>query len=234
MLWHRISSIIMSLLLIAPTTSPAATTVYRDPGRFFAALAATVVRTEDYETTTLGTIISPGTVLNGISYGFSDGRSGRIGNDFNNIGSRGLYPAGVPNFFDAGQSFSVTFAAPVRAVGGYFNVAPSASNVLKLTAAGVTADGGGPDDAADLTTFYFLGIISTASFVTATFGAEPNAASGFNFDNLVYSVAPSTPIPPSTPAVPENATWLMMLTGFAIVGAAQRRMRRASFAPVAG
>lgn len=219
------SAFIGSLLLIAPTMSAAATTIYRDPGSFFAALGSAVVQTEDYETTALGTIIPQGTALNGVTYGFSDGRSGRIGNDFNNIGSQGLYPSGDPNFFDAGQSFSVTFAAPLRAVGGYFNVAPSASNVLRLTAAGAVADGGGPSDFADLTTFYFLGIISTTTFTTATFGAESDAASGFNFDNLVYSNAPDVPV---VPVVPEAATWLMMLTGFAVAGLALRRMRRVS------
>ncbi len=215
--------LIASLLVITPTASSAATTIYRDPGSFFAALGSSSAQTEDYESTALGTTIAPGTALNGITYGFSDGRTGRIGNDYNNIGTRGLYPLGDPNFFDAGQSFSVTFAAPVLAVGGYFNVAPSPSNTLRLTAAGTVADGGGPGDFADLTTFYFLGIISTTSFSTATFGVEADAPSGYNFDNLVYAAAPTV-----GPVVPEPATWLMMLSGFAFAGVALRRGRRAS------
>lgn len=67
----------------------------------------------------------------------------------------------------------------------------------------------------------FAGVIDTIPFLSVTFsGSSPN--DGIDFDRLQYKF---------DNAVPEPTTWLMMIAGFGLVGASQRR--RASRAVVA-
>ena len=62
----------------------------------------------------------------------------------------------------------------------------------------------------------FVGIIDTIPFLSVTFSATANN-DGIDFDRLQYRTAAVTP------GVPEPATWVLMLGGFGLVGAAYRR-----------
>lgn len=212
-----IASIGLGLCALA---SPAfgVTTVYTDPTSFNAALGDSTIAVEGYETGALNQLITSGSSYNGVTYTFSGGRTGQISNTYNRIGTRSLEAlgtTGVNDFFLPGQSINVTFMKPLSAIGGWFNVGPSATDALFLmNAAGASVVGGGPTDSADFSTLYFLGIISDTPFNQASFGTTAGAGSGFNFDNLTSA------------GVPEPATWATMIAGFALVGLMMRRRRR--------
>ena len=211
------STLLVAAFAIAAPAS-AATVGYTDPAAFAAAVPGLTI-IEDYEGGVLETTIADGAVYNSVRYDFSGGRSGRIGNTYFNIGAQSLHAAGSPNFFDEGESFTIHFAAPVNAVGGYFNIAPSTFEAASLTAAGGSIAGAGPADTADFGTFYFLGLLSDTAFSSATFAVATGSASGWNFDNLIARVAVAD-------AIPEPATWGTMILGFTIVGAVMRRRQQ--------
>ncbi len=79
-----------------------------------------------------------------------------------------------------------------------------------------------------------LGFIVKDIDYTATTGVDPTDPTGFvtglTFANAVQTTVTQTPIivnVPGTGAVPEPATWAMMILGFGFVGGALRRQRQA-------
>ena len=115
---------------------------------------------------------------------------------FNRIGKQSLALSRPPDdtldgFFLPGDSFSVTFARPISAVGIFFNTTATltAGDLFINTPAGA-AGTGGPVSNYDAGGLFFAGLISDSSFSTATFGAVGGGhlSSGFNVDDLTYAV----------------------------------------------
>ena len=111
--------------------------------------------------------------------------------------------AGLRISFFPGESFTVTFSAPVQALGIYFNVRASAaaSDYIFIDTPYGRASSGG--NTFDIDPFFFVGVVSDAPFSTATFGATLASPSGFNVDNMIRA----------TLAVPEPSTWMLLLIG---------------------
>lgn len=204
----------LGLLALVPLgRAEAAIISYTSSAAFLAAAGGSVV-TETYEGLAVGTIILDGTTVNGISYdSFPAGKDGRIDNLYNRIGTRSLAAAPpASGFFIAGESVTVSFPFAVDAVGIFFNVASSPLNTLQVQTAAGTAGNGA---AYDVTTLYFVGLISDVPFASATFAGLPGIASGFNLDNLSYRAA-----------VPEPTGLAFLGLGIAaIVRARARRVR---------
>ncbi len=207
--------------IFAAIPAQAATSIFTDPVSFAAALGGAAVNVQSYENAPVNSTISSGQVFEGVTYAFNNNRTGRIGNIFNRIGDQSLEAVadnGNPNFFVPGNTISMTFGTALTAVGGYFNANTSLVDQFFLTAAGVTATGGGAMDSYDVSTLFFIGIVSDEAFSTATFGALNGTTGVYNFDDLTTVNAIG--------AVPEPATWAMMIIGFGFAGMALRRRQR--------
>ena len=126
-------------------------------------------------------------------------------------GTRAVYGA-TPD------SLTFTFATPITHFGvdtiGFGNVGTSDLTVAwgansSTLYSNISAPGG---------TVFFAGIIDTVGFTSVTFtGTAPN--DGIAFDRLQVKGA-----------VPEPASWAMLITGFGMVGFAARRRRNAAVA----
>ena len=96
---------------------------------FDAAIAGSSVIVEQYATGTNGQIVANGGTFDGLTYSFTTGplgtlTGGIITNEFNSfsgLSAAGNQSTGQRFFFD-GDQVSVTFPAPIRAVGVFFNV----------------------------------------------------------------------------------------------------------------
>jgi PEP-CTERM motif-containing protein len=205
-----LSGFLFAALLLAE--SAFATTInYTSSAAFLSALSGEMVVIETYETQALNSLIPSGSTVDGITYNsFPAATSGRIDNLFNRIGNQSLAleRGGVASFFFPGDSMTVTFPHSVNAVGIFFNVAQSPVGSLGINTAVGTATNG---PTYDISTFYFVGLISDTSFTSATIFGNSNIASGFNVDNLTY-------------ASPEPST--LLLLGFGLVGVAVWVRRR--------
>ena len=208
-----------ALALIAfallPVGADAAVITYTDSAAFLAAAGGGVV-TETYEGLALNSLISDGATVNGITYDFPAGKSGRIDNLYNRVGNQSLAaaPPGDSYFFQ-GESLTVTFTSAVNAVGIFFNVNPSPLNSLQIQTAAGTAGNGAVYDFSSL---YFVGLISDVAFNAATIAGLPNAGSGFNLDNLGYR--------PAAAVIPEPVSMALLALGLGSVGLRVRRARR--------
>jgi len=218
-----------SCALLGLSRPAAAQTTYTSSAAFTAALGGAPTTTEGYETPPPNTLISNGTTLDGLTYsGLPVGVQGRIDNTYFNFGSQSLAASRpsnpIANFFRGGESFTVTFAAPMTAVGIFFNANNSAASVngdfFIQTPVGTANTGA----AYDQTTFYFAGLISNTPFTTATFGSSSanNGANVFNADNLTYR--PSAPVPEASTTV---SLGLLLLLGMGGMVVAARRRKTA-------
>ena len=205
-------------MVAATTPSRAAITSFIDPSAFDAALAGSPTITETYEALALGTLIPSGATVNGITYNsFPIGTAGGlVTSAFNAIGSQSLATdrlESTQDFFFPGESFSVSFTSPIRAVGIYFNVvnSPALNPYLYVNTPVGTATGGGAGDVPDISSLFFVGLISDVSFGAATFGATLDAPSGYNVDNLIRA------------SIPEPATLMLLGLGLAGLGFSRRK-----------
>lgn len=182
-----------------------------------------------------GDSINEGDTLNGVT--FTDLPSdtlGRLTGQFNKFGdfSLALYrgidsEAFDESFFFPGESFSVSFAQPINAIGIFFNANPNPDNQFFIqTMVGTAFTGAG--QSYDQDTFFFAGIVSDTPFTAATIGAtepfqgdgiRPFANQGFNADNLNFSVG-------SVSAVPEPGAYALMGMGAFGLGCVALRYRK--------
>jgi hypothetical protein len=195
---------------------------YTSSAAFQAAVAAGTMSFEGFESGAADQLITSGSSFNGLTYSFSDGRTGRIDSRYNSFDSFGLAalqvgdPSDPDDFFDPGNSITVTFGSAVNAFGVFFIIEPTLPGSLRVqTNTGELAESGASFDTPNpLQPFYFVGLVSDVAFTSVTFGATDAAASGFTVDNLHFGTV-----------VPEPAT--LTLCGLALLaaGAASRRRR---------
>jgi hypothetical protein len=217
-----LSSIILAIGL--SSNAEAATFTFTTSADFFDSLEAAPRFTETFEALPTDTIISAGTVLNGITYeSFKGPLAGRIDSNFSRFGGASLAAERDGNldtidFFNPKESFSVSFATPVYAVGIFFNASPTQNNsdFYIKTPVGIAATGGDSSNY-DLGTFFFAGLISDTPFTTATFGAQ-SSGSSYNVDNLTYALHPEP--------IPEPTTILGSAIALGIISTKRKRHKR--------
>lgn len=254
----------MRTLLLAATLVPVAVgsaradvMTYTDGAAFQAALAGTIA-TQGYEGTGVNSTIPQGGNFGGVVYTFSaptlggSQATGRIDGvvpgylPLVGLGTQSLAvfrtttAFGEPSnqsFFYPGESITLTFPTPVRAVGIYFggfDPGPGPGNThagdFFIQAAGGQAGnglnavpgtpvpGGGPLNP----TLYFVGLTSTVPFTTAVIGGiDRGTNGGFNLDNLTTATALATPA-----AIPEPGT--LVAFGLMFAGGLACRRRAAA------
>lgn len=210
-----------AFMAVGVGAAQAATTTYTSSADFDAATAGHQT-IEDFSSGTAGETIPNGGVFDGATYTTAGGSTldGTIitnqFNSFSGLSLGGDQSNGAAQFFFSGDSVTVTFAAPVFAVGVFFNVNQGSGNFV-LTAAGATVSTGSA--VYDTSTFVFDGLVSDTSFTTATFSSNDGGAgtASYNIPEIITEAA--------GPAVPEPAIWAMMLMGFGGLGAMLRRRR---------
>jgi hypothetical protein len=193
--------------------------LFTSSAAFLSALGSTAI-TETYESLPLNSLIPAGSTIDGITYTSfptdADGAEaeGRIDNLFNSLGNQSLAlqrddedPA-LTGFFFPGDSMTVSFPSPVDAVGIFFNVGVSPVGSLTVT---TTAGSAGNGPSYDVSTLYFVGLISDTPFTSATIGGDLTVTTGFNLDNLTYA------------PIPEPASLILLATGLVTLAARRRR-----------
>jgi hypothetical protein len=191
---------------------------------FLSALSG--VNTEDFESLPAGQ--TPSTVL-----AFT-GTNGTInatltgGGAINNFPNTGAYAtSGVQYYDNQFNAYTISFSSAVAAFGFYGTDIGDVGEALTVVLG--YANGGSATLTVPNTvngnngSLLFYGIIDTANpFTSVTF--NQSGADRFGFDDLTIGDVGQVTNPP---AVPEPATWAMMLTGFGLVGAAARRRKAA-------
>jgi hypothetical protein len=176
-------------------------------------LATSGLTVENYGSYAAGTLVPEGSTLGTLSYSFNttSGLGGIITDQFNSFTGTSLGAnQGGAQFFFGNEGFTVTFAAPVTAVGIFANVNLGTSFVLNAATGSLAQT----VNIYDTSTFGFFGITSSTPFSSATFTSQ-DAFSTFNIPEIEFQVA----------AVPEPSTWAMMILGFAGIGLMAYRRR---------
>lgn len=196
-----------------------ATTFFTSSSAFDAATSGDTFTKEQYSSGTAGELINGGTVFDGLTYSFTARPSGTllggiITNKFNSFSglSLGGNQSGGDQFFFGGDSFTVTFPKAIKAVGVFFNVNANSGNYDVNSSVGTASTG---STSYDTKTFVFDGIVSTTPFTSITVTSDNASLGSFNIPEIEFSAA-----------VPEPATWAMLLFGFLGIGAMMRAAHR--------
>ena len=115
----------------------------------------------------------------------------------------------------SGATTTFTFAAPQVAFGGIFNMTPGGlGSSLRFFIDGVELATQVPSVGGE----QFFGFSSTTAFssVRVASGSNPGQET-YNLDNLRFAAG----------AVPEPATWAMLILGFGVIGGAMRTRQQA-------
>jgi hypothetical protein len=189
---HLLSSLALVFCVFVGDLS-ATTITFTSSAAFTLALAGRPVILEGYDSYAANSTIASGSVLNGVRYDSFPGTSmGRIDNNYNHFGTQSLalYRKSDANpnksFFNPGDTLSMSFVAPVYAMGIFFNAnftKPGSLGILTTPVGTVTT--GGP--IYDTGTFYFAGILSDVPFSTVTVGSNSKSSSSYNLDNLSFT-----------------------------------------------
>ncbi|HLK69418.1 MAG TPA: PEP-CTERM sorting domain-containing protein [Bryobacteraceae bacterium] len=214
----RLLTALTVLVLMMVSSATAGVVTYTSSTAFFAALAGATPQVEDYSSPVFsdGQDISLGSTLDGITYSDFVLTGGAtqldITNKFNSFSGLSLGADHTTNagltFFFGGEGATITFAAPVFAVGIFDNVNLNSGN-YSVTAAGTTAST--DSTAYDTSTFVFAGLISTTPFTSASFTSSDSALGSFNVAEIV------------SVATPEPSAWFGL--GLIALALAWRRIR---------
>jgi microcystin-dependent protein len=191
-----------------------------------AAFDAAILAFQDQQTvdfgdaTATGTLIASGSAFDGITFSYMiDPYTLRITDAFGTTSppnSLGLNSA--DDAFLGGDAFDMTFDRPVSALGLYVIGEDIIAGDLTLTiGTGGSVSNGTPDLLLTDGEAFFLGLIDTTSFTTATLSSVPEFYV-FNVDDIRTAVAPVNG------AVPEPSTLALCVAG--AIGLAAWRRRR--------
>jgi hypothetical protein len=184
-----------ALLIGGATLSPALAGVqtFTSSAAFDAAIAGSTTTIENYSSGTAGQTIANGGTFNGNTYTVAG--TGLLGsiitsqfNSFSGLSLGGNESDGT-QFFFGGDSVTVTFAAPVKAVGVFFNVNPSSGNYTLDAGTGSVSTGSATFDTK---TFVFDGINSTVAFTSVTFFSTDTSLGSFNIPEIVTAAPEPT------------------------------------------
>jgi hypothetical protein len=123
-----------------------------------------------------------------------------------------------------------TFTGGAQAIGGNFFGSDISGLFLAgdITLVATDSSGSVTQTIINATTNSFLGFVSTTAVTSLTVTSVQPAATFLwpTVDNLVLAKRAAVVVP----TVPESSTWLMMITGFGLVGGAMRRRTTARIA----
>ncbi len=201
--------VVGTALASAMMAQPAGAAVYTSSAAFAAATSGLTV--ENYGSYAAGTLIPDGSTLGGLTYSFNTGANlgGVVTNLYNSFSGNSLAakqatgPLTSGDFFYGNNSFTVMFPTAITALGIFSNTNNPIALTLTTSSGTVTRS----YTVYDTITFDFLGVTTSTPFTSATF-----TSSDYNIPEIEFGAS----------AVPELATWAMMILGFGLVG---RRLR---------
>jgi len=210
---HILTSALPALVLLSAVAGSASAATFTSSSSF--AASTTGLTVENYGGYAPGTLVPDGSSLGALTYTFSTGAGlgGVVTNDYNSFTGNSLAakqvvgPLSGSDFFYSGESFTVYFPTAVTAVGIFSNTNLPVDALLTTSSGGATTT----FNTYDTATFGFLGYTSATPFTSATF-----TSSTYNIPEIEFGAA----------AVPEPATWAMMVLGLVGIGAGLRRMRQ--------
>ena len=210
-----------ALLIGMVNISQASTMTFTDHATFLAALPgpASIL---DFDSLAAGTLLSSGTTTDGVTFTYDiAGETMKIVDAFDTTSpGNSLGLTGGDDAFLDGDAFDLGFDQEVNALGMFFITSdPALAGEIQLSASVGTALNAGTESfiLSDGGSGYFVGLISTDSFSTASIGfaADGEINFAYNVDDI------------TTAAVPEPSTFLLLGTG--VLGLiAYRRKRHAA------
>jgi hypothetical protein len=215
--FHRIVVVWAAIGAVALGSQQAKATTYTNSAAF--AAAATGITINDFSSYAAGALLPNGSPLGGLTYTFNTGAGlgGVITSGFYNSFSGNSLAAkqvggglSSSDFFLANEGFTVVFPTAVTAFAVFSNTNLPVGATLS-TSSGTAAT---TFTTYDTSTFGFLGFTSDTPFMSATF-----TSSIFNIPLIAYG---------SVSAVPEPATWAMMILGFIGIGTVTYRRRKSA------
>jgi hypothetical protein len=180
------------------------------------AAAATTIISENFETG-LGVFSASGQVgvANGANYIPCCGATGNLTNNFVAFGSGGVPSGTISATFNSvlGQAYALSFDYGVLGIG---------QDSLSVTIGGISTTFVFKDANNDLDTalgLVSLDFVGTGAPIALSFSSDGAANADAIIDNILLATVDA--------ALPEPATWAMMLLGFAGIGIAVRRRKTA-------
>jgi hypothetical protein len=177
----------------------AGATTYTSSSAFNAATAADSFTVENYSSGTSGQTIPNGGSFDGLTYNVNGTtlNGSIITNQFNSFSglSLGGNQSGGAQFFFGGDSVTVTFPTPIKAIGVFFNVNANSGNYDLNTPVG---DVSTSSATFDTSTFVFDGITSVTPFSSITLVSENTALGSYNVPEIEFAVV-TTPLPGAFP-----------------------------------
>jgi len=210
-----------ALLLGGASAGHAAVVGYTAQAAYAAATTNSVdVQTVTFENAASGTLFSSGTGTGGLSFAYNfPGYTMTVGSLFTTTsGTRYLGLNNGDVSFYLGDDFGINFNRSVNAVGLYVITGSGvlAGDFTLSNGNGSVRNSATPDRVlSDGSTAFFLGLFETApgvTFSSVTLSSVAGPLITFNIDDI-------------TSAVPEPASWLLLLGGAALLGTHARRQR---------
>lgn len=216
----------LALALLALLPAPAAT-FYTNPDDFGNAVAGLVTTTLDFESASVGTLLSTGDGLNGITFTYDIfGLNMAVVNNLpttSSTQSLGLDEPSNDNLFLAGDTFTMSFA-PSRAIGLYVitsNGTAEAGDILLVTPLGTALIGESPwSTLPGGYSVYFLGVVADLAdpdFSTAdlAFGETGKGQFAYHVDDITLSSG-----------IPEPSMAMALLAALGVLGLGRRSLSR--------